>query len=56
MSINLPYSHLWNTVVMSGLVLPVATWNCLISNKNRYAGLLVLLFLPLLNPWLIVKI
>ena len=26
-SINLPYSHLWNTVVMSGLVLLAATWN-----------------------------
>ena len=27
-SINLPYSHVWNTVVTSGLVPPVATWNC----------------------------
>ena len=27
-SINLPYNHAWNTVVMSGLVLLVATWNC----------------------------
>ena len=27
-SINLPYSHVWNTVIMSGLVLLVATWNC----------------------------
>ena len=26
--INLPYSHVWNTVIMSGLVLLVATWNC----------------------------
>ena len=26
-SINLPYSQTWNTVVMSGLVLLVATWN-----------------------------
>ena len=25
---NLPCGHAWNTVVMSGLVLPVATWNC----------------------------
>ena len=33
---------------MSGLVLLVATWNCWISYKNRYAGLLVLhlLYLP----------
>ena len=27
-SINLPYDHAWNTVVTSGLVFPVATWNC----------------------------
>ena len=27
-SINLPYGHAWNTVVMSGLALSVATWNC----------------------------
>ena len=26
-SINLPYTHVWNTVVMSGLVPLVATWN-----------------------------
>ena len=38
------------------LVLLVATWNCWISYKNRYAGLLVLHLLPLLNPWLIVEI
>ena len=25
-SINLPYNHAWNTVVMSGLVLLVGTW------------------------------
>ena len=35
-SINLPYSHPWNTVVMSGLVLQVATCNCWISYKNGY--------------------
>ena len=46
-SINLPYCHAWNTVVMSGLVLLVTTWNCWISYKNRYAGLLVLHLLPL---------
>ena len=40
-----------NTAVMSGLVLLVATWNCWISYKNGYAGLL---FLHLL-PWLIIK-
>ena len=27
-SINLPYSHAWNTVVMSGLVFQAGTWNC----------------------------
>ena len=42
-----------NTVVMSGLVLLVPPWNCWISCKNGYAGLLVLLLLLLLNPWLI---
>ena len=51
-SINLPYAHVWSTVVMSGLVPPFATWNCQTSYKNRYAGLLVLHLLLLLNPWL----
>ena len=27
-SINLPYTHVWNTVGTSGLVPLVATWNC----------------------------
>ena len=27
-SINLPYSHAWNTVVMSRLVCLIATWKC----------------------------
>ena len=31
-----------NTTVMSGLVLLVATWNCWISYRNRYVGLLIL--------------
>ena len=48
--------HAWNTVVMSGLVLLLATWSCWISYKNGYTGLLVLYLLPLLNPWLIVKV
>ena len=48
-------STIWNSVVMSGLVLLVATWNCWISYKNGYAGLLVLHLLLLLNPWLIVE-
>ena len=33
----------------------VATWNCYISYKNRYVGLLVLHLLPLCNPWLIIE-
>ena len=33
-SINKSYTHAWNTVVMSGLVLLVATRNCWISYKN----------------------
>ena len=32
---------------MSGLVLLVATWNCWISYRNGYVGLLVLHLLPL---------
>ena len=27
-SVNLPYDHAWNTVVLSGLVLLDITWNC----------------------------
>ena len=27
-SVNLPYGNGWNTIVMSGLVLLAATWNC----------------------------
>ena len=27
-AINLPYGHAWNTVVISGLVIVVATENC----------------------------
>ena len=46
---NLPYGRSWYTVFMSGLGLLVATRNFLISYKNRYAGLLVLSLLPLLN-------
>ena len=49
-SISLPYGHVWNTAVMSGLVLLVAAWNCWIGYRNGYVGLLVLHLLPLLNP------
>ena len=55
MPINLPYGKAWNTVVMSGLVLLVATWNCLTSYRQIFAGLLVLPLLPFLNSWLIVE-
>ena len=51
----LPYGLAWNTVVMSGLVLLIATLICWISHKNGYAGLLVLHLLLLLNPWLNVE-
>ena len=33
-SINLPYSYVWNTVVIFGLVLLIATWNYWISYKK----------------------
>ena len=54
-STNLPYSHVWNTIVMFGLLLLVATWNCWKSYRYGYAGNLALLLLPLLNPRLIVE-
>ena len=30
-SINLPYAHVWNTIVTSGLALLLATWDCLLA-------------------------
>ena len=36
-SINVPYRYAWNTVVMSGLMVLIATWNFCISYKNGYA-------------------
>ena len=42
--------------VMSGLVLLFANWNCWISYRNEFAGLLVLHVLPPLNHWLIIEI
>ena len=48
-SINLPYAHAWKTVVMCGLVLLFVRWNCQISYKNGYEGMLVLHVLRLLN-------
>ena len=41
-SINQPYGYVWNSVVMSRLVLLVTTSNCYISYKNEYVGLLAL--------------
>ena len=55
-SINLPYAHVWNTVVTSGLLPLVATWNCYKSYKSEYAGLLLLHLLLFLNHWLIVEV
>ena len=54
-SMNLQYGYTWNTVLMTRLLHLAATWNCWISYKNRYAGLLAILGLPFLNPWLIIK-
>ena len=34
-SINLPYGYAWNTVVMFGLVLLVATWNELLDKLQK---------------------
>ena len=36
---NLPYSHAWNTVVMSGLKVLVASLNNYLSYKNVYVSL-----------------
>ena len=46
-SINLPYTCVWNTVAISGLVLLAATWNCWISYKNRYGPSLAASLEPL---------
>ena len=53
--LNLSYGEAQNIVFLSGLVLLVATWNCQISCKNRYAGLLVIHLLPPLGTQLIVN-
>ena len=56
MSINLPYGHAWNTVVMCDQVLLAATLNFWTSCKDSYVRLLVLHLLPPLNSWLFVKL
>ena len=55
MSINLPYSLAWNTVVKSGQVLLAVTWICEMNYRIGYVGLLVQHMLPPLKPWLIVE-
>ena len=50
LSINLPHGHSWNTVVMTGLVLLVATPNCLISYKNEFIGNFVPSHIASLEP------
>ena len=37
-SINVPYDQAWNTLVMSELVLLVATWNCWWATKKSMQG------------------
>ena len=54
-SIHLPCIHVWNTIVISGLVPLIATWNCYSRYKNEYAGLLVLCLLLFLNAWPIIE-
>ena len=53
-SLNLPYGLAGNTAVISGLVLLAAAWKYQISFKNGYVGL-VLHLLPVLNPWISLK-
>ena len=49
------HSLVWNTVVMSWLVLLAGIWICQISYRNMYLGLMVRNLLPFLIPWLIVE-
>lgn len=55
-SITVPSAHAWNTIVMSGLMLLLATWICWVSHKNILVGLLVLYLFLILNTWLIVVV
>ena len=54
-SVNLPFDLAWNTAVMPGLVLLVATWICWLSYRIRH-GRTVGATLTALNPWVIVEI
>ena len=49
------YDLEWNTVVMSGLVLPVCYLYMLDKLQKRVSRTVGLHLLPLLNPWLIVE-
>ena len=49
-NIKLPYSHAWTTVIMSWLVLLVATWNCLISYKKQICRIVGPSFAASLEP------
>ena len=49
-SMNLQYNLAWNAVVMSGLVLLAASWNCFLIGFSVCFNLFVLLFL--VNPCL----
>lgn len=55
-SINPPFSLVWDTVVMSVLMEVIAAWMCWISYRGRYVGMLVLHLLLHLDPWLIVSV
>ena len=52
----LSYDLARRAVVISGPVLLIATWICLISYRSEYRKLLVLLLVLLLNSWLNFKI
>ena len=51
--INLPCKLVWNTAVISGLILPVASS---IQYRSGSIRQLVVHLLPFLNPWLIFRI
>ena len=56
-TINLPFSIAWNTIVMSRLVLFLAAWICWILYINKLYRIPVALhLLLLLNPWLIKQV
>ena len=54
MSLNLILLSCMKAVVMSGVVLQVASWKCL-SHESGCVGRLDLHFLLFLNPWRIIE-